>query len=88
MASPPSVIVLMDKPKNLKTIAVIIMESGMAVNVMVVVRKFSRKRNKTMTTRMAPLLSVRRPINRFRAIFAGFDLHASESQAKMFSECK
>ena len=53
-ASPPSVIVLIDMPNHLKTSPVITIDSGIAVSVMNVVRKFSRKRNRMITTRMPP----------------------------------
>ena len=53
-ASPPSVIVLIDMPNQRKTMAVMTIDSGMAVSVMNVVRKFSRKINSTITTRMPP----------------------------------
>ena len=53
-ASPPSVIVLIDMPSHLKTRPVITMESGMAVSVMKVVRRLSRKRNSTSTTSTPP----------------------------------
>ena len=53
-ASPPNVIVLTDSPKAEKTSTVMNSETGIEVNVMNVVRKFSRKRNKMTTTRMAP----------------------------------
>ena len=45
---------LIDIPSHLKTSPVITIERGMAVSVMNVVRKFSRKRNSTMTTSTAP----------------------------------
>ena len=41
-------------PKNLKTSIVIPKDSGMAISVMKVVRKFSRKRKSTMVTMIAP----------------------------------
>ena len=53
-ASPPSVIVLIEIPTSLKTSAVIAIDSGIAVSVMSVVRKLSRKRNSTITTSAAP----------------------------------
>ena len=53
-ASPPSVIVLIDIPSHVKTSPVITIERGMAVSVMKVVRKFSRKRKSTMTTSTPP----------------------------------
>ena len=53
-ASPPSVMVLIDWPVNLKTRAVTTIDRGIAVSVMNVVRKLRRKRKSTMTTRMPP----------------------------------
>ena len=53
-ASPPSVIVLIDIPSHLNTSPVITIDSGMAVSVMKVVRKLSRKRNSTITTSTPP----------------------------------
>ena len=70
-ASPPSVIVFIDKPNQWNTSPVIKMESGMAVSVMKVVRKFIRKRNRMMTTRIPPSLrasmtfSIARSMNDF-----------------------
>lgn len=54
MARPPSVSVLMLMPNPLKTNAVITNESGIAVSVMMVVRKFRRNKNSTMMTKMKP----------------------------------
>ncbi len=42
-ARPPRVIVLIDMPNHLKTRPAVTIESGIAVSVMNVVRKFSRK---------------------------------------------
>ena len=56
-ARPPRVIVLIETPKALKMRNVMMNESGIAVSVMAVVRKFSRNRKSTMITRMAPSLS-------------------------------
>ncbi len=53
-ARPPRVIVLMDRPKYQKMRPVITIESGIAVSVIKVVRKFSRNANKMITTRMPP----------------------------------
>ena len=53
-AMPPSVIVLIETSKILNTMAVMARESGIAVRVMTVVRKFSRKRKSTMTTSSEP----------------------------------
>ena len=60
-AIPPSVITLMDRcvpviwPQIRNTSVVITSESGIAVSVMNVVRKFSRNKNRMMTTRTAPI---------------------------------
>ena len=53
-AMPPSVIVLIETSKIEKTMAVMASDSGIAVSVMTVVRKFRRKRKSTITTRMEP----------------------------------
>ena len=45
-ARPPSVIVLIDMPNHLNTRPVTTIESGIAVSVMNVVRKFNRNRNR------------------------------------------
>ena len=54
IARPPSVIVLIEMSNALKTSAVMSSDNGIAVSVMNVVRKFSRKRKRTMTTRIEP----------------------------------
>ncbi|TWU34860.1 hypothetical protein Poly41_40030 [Novipirellula artificiosorum] len=60
-AMPPSVITLIEsslpviQPINRKTIVVSTNESGIAVKVINVVRKFSKNRNRTMTTNTAPI---------------------------------
>jgi hypothetical protein len=51
MAMPPRVMVLMERPKYLKTRAVVSTETGMAVREMKVVRKLPRKRNSTAATK-------------------------------------
>ena len=53
-ASPPSVIVLIDRPNNVNTIAVMTTDNGIAVSVMKVVRKLSRNRNRMTTTSRLP----------------------------------
>ena len=53
-ASPPSVIVLIDMSNHLNTSPAVTIDSGIAVSVINVVRKFSRKINRMMTTRMPP----------------------------------
>ena len=53
-ASPPNVIVLIERPKAPNTNAVMIIDSGIAVSVMNVVRKLTRNKNRTITTRMLP----------------------------------
>ncbi len=53
-ARPPSVIVLIDMPNHLKTSPVTTIDSGIAVSVMNVVRKLSRNRKSTITTKMPP----------------------------------
>ncbi len=57
IAKPPSVSVLIEIPKSLKTIAVIINESGMAVSVIIVVRKFKRNKKRIMMMRINPSLN-------------------------------
>ena len=54
MAKPPSVMVLIVRPKYLNTSTVTRIETGMAVSEMIVVRTFSRKANSTIATMMAP----------------------------------
>ena len=51
MARPPSVIVLIDRPKYLKTSAVTKMDTGMAVSAMMVGRSVPRKTNKMTATK-------------------------------------
>ena len=53
-ASPPRVIVLIDIPNHLNTRPVITIDSGIAVSVISVVRKLSRKTNSTAATRIPP----------------------------------
>ncbi len=53
-ARPPSVITLIDMSNQRNTSAVVTIESGIAVSVIAVVRKLSRNRNSTITTRTAP----------------------------------
>ena len=56
IASPPSVMVLMDKPKYLKTRPVMKIDTGMAVNAMSVGRRVPRNTNKmTATNTDAPI---------------------------------
>ena len=50
MARPPSVMVLIDSPKYLKTSAVIRIEIGIAVSEINVVRQLNRNRNSTIAT--------------------------------------
>ena len=47
-ASPPSVIVLIETPNALKIRKVMMNESGIAVSVIAVVRKFKRNKKRTM----------------------------------------
>ena len=53
-ARPPRVIVFTLSPNTAKTTAVITIESGIAVRVMNVVRRFIRNRNRMTRTRIAP----------------------------------
>ena len=53
-AMPPRVMLFTPVPNHLKVISVIAKDSGMAVRVMKVVRRFSRKRNRIMVTMIAP----------------------------------
>ncbi len=57
MARPPSVIVLMPRPYHAITTTAATSESGIAVRLMNVVRKFQRKRNRTTVTITAPSAS-------------------------------
>ena len=54
IAKPPSVIVFTDNPNIEKIIAVITIESGIAVSEIIVVRTLKRKRKRMMITRMEP----------------------------------
>jgi len=58
MARPPRVIVFTESPKSSKTIAVTRKDSGMAVSVMAVMRRFARKSSRMTVTRMLPYLSL------------------------------
>ena len=53
-ASPPSVIEFTLTPKALKVKIVTAKDSGIAISVMKVVRRFSRKRNRMIATMIAP----------------------------------
>ena len=53
-ASPPKVIVLIERPSALNTNPVVTIERGIAVSVMKVVRKFSRNKNSITTTSRPP----------------------------------
>jgi hypothetical protein len=56
IARPPSVIVLIDRPKYLKTSAVMKIDTGMAVSAMMVGRRVPRKKNRiTATKTEAPI---------------------------------
>ncbi len=59
IASPPSVMVLMDKPANQKITAVARIDTGMAVSEIAVVRQLSRKANSTTATTTAASSSTR-----------------------------
>ncbi len=50
MARPPSVMVLMERPKAWNTMAVARIDTGMAVSEMTVVRQLRRNRNSTTAT--------------------------------------
>jgi hypothetical protein len=65
IASPPSVIVLIDNPSHLKTSIAIRIDSGMAVSEISMVRRLPRKKNSTPATRQAAIssLSCRLPID-------------------------
>ncbi len=54
MASPPSVITLIDWPSRWNARAVTASDSGIAISEMAVVRALNRKANSTMATRIAP----------------------------------
>ena len=54
MANPPSVMVLMDTPRQSSTITAASSESGMEMNEMNAVRRSSRKRNSTTPTSTPP----------------------------------
>ncbi len=62
MARPPRVITLIDRPSAWNTRAVTASDSGIAVSEITVVRTFSRKRNSTMATRIAPSRSASRTL--------------------------
>ena len=51
MASPPSVMVLIDRPKYLKTSAVMKIETGIAVSAMMVGRTVPRKKKRIAATK-------------------------------------
>ena len=53
-AIPPRVIVLIDSPIKSNTMNVVSSDSGIAVSVMIVVRKFRRNNARIITTRIAP----------------------------------
>ena len=63
-AMPPRVMLFTPVPKRLKVMSVIAKDSGMAVSVMKVVRRFSRKSTSTMLTMIAPsrIASLRLPM--------------------------
>ena len=58
MARPPSVIVLIDRPKYLKTSAVMKIDTGMAVSAMMVGRKVPRKKNRITATKIEAPISL------------------------------
>ena len=58
MARPPSVIVLIDRPKYLKTRAVMKIDTGMAVSAMTVGRKVPRKKNRITATKIEAPISL------------------------------
>ena len=53
-ASPPKVMVLIPSPAHLKTMKVTSSDNGMAVRVIAVVRKLSRKMKRTTATMRLP----------------------------------
>ena len=57
IAKPPNVSVLIEMLKNLKIIAVIIIDNGIAVNVIMVVLKFNKNKNRIIITKIKPSLS-------------------------------
>ena len=59
IASPPSVMVLIDRPISWNTTSVISTDSGMAVSEMKVVCQLSRKTNSTMATQTSASISTR-----------------------------
>ena len=59
IARPPSVIVLIDRPSSLKMMAVVRIETGIAVSEMAVVRQLSRNANRTTATTRAASSSTR-----------------------------
>ena len=63
-ARPPSVMEFTLTPNHLNVSTVIANDSGIAMSVMAVVRKFSRKRNSTIVTMIAPsrMASLRLPM--------------------------
>ena len=63
-ASPPSVMEFTEMPNHLNTSSVMPKDSGMAISVMKVVRKFSRNKKSTSVTMSAPsrMASVRLPM--------------------------
>ena len=58
MARPPSVIVLIDRPKYLKTSAVMKIDTGMAVSAMMVGRNVPRKKNRITATKIEAPISL------------------------------
>ena len=63
-ARPPRVMEFTEMPNHLKMSIVMANDSGMAMSVMKVVRKFSRNRKRTMVTMIAPsrMASLRLPM--------------------------
>ena len=59
MASPPSVMVLIDIPMTWNTMSVVSTESGIATSEMKVVCQFSRNTNSTMATQISASTSTR-----------------------------
>ena len=59
MASPPRVMVLMDRPANLNMTAVARIETGIAVREIAVVRQFSKNANSSTATTSAASISTR-----------------------------
>ena len=57
IAKPPRVNVFIEMPKDLKIMAVITSDNGMAVSVIIVVRKLSRNKNSIIITKINPSLN-------------------------------